>query len=153
MDVKMLQPFFEAASVAVLCVWNNLFVLHLLGYVSTSLHASALYRSSVSLLSIFMFLAFFLRETFSVLVTGLEHLERKSLSIIYLIIAFSVQLMILREIVIELSKPLKPYILMGTAETLANLFSWLWWSASVALEFCMGLLCHRGSWSYWKAPL
>lgn len=151
MDVKM--PFFEAASVAVLCMWSNLFVLHLLGYVSTSLHASALCRSSVSVLSIFMFLASFSRETFSVLVTGLEHLERRSVSIIYLIIAFSVQLMIPQETITELSKILKPYILMDTAVMLANLFSWLWWSASVALEFCMGLLSHRGSWSYWKTPL
>lgn len=104
MNVKMLQPFFEAAFAAVLCMRSNLFVLHLLGYVSTSLCASALYRSLVSMLSISMFLASFLRETFSVLVTGLEHLERKFVSIICLVIAFSVQLMILQEIVIELSK-------------------------------------------------
>lgn len=104
-------------------------------------------QSSLSVLSTFMFVASFLRETFSVLVTGLEHSERKSVSITYVVIAFSVQLMILQEIVTELSKTLKPYILMGTAVTLADLF-WLWWSASVALEFCMGLLCHRGSWSY-----
>lgn len=32
----MLQPFFEAASVAVLGMWSHLFVLHLLGYVSAS---------------------------------------------------------------------------------------------------------------------
>lgn len=50
--------------------------------------------------------SFFLEGDLSVLVTGLEHLERKSVSIIYLIIAFSVQLMILQEIVIELSKTL-----------------------------------------------
>jgi len=100
------------------------------------------------MLSVFRFLVSFLRETFSVLVTGLERLERKSVSITYLIVVFSVQLMILQEIVTELSKTLKPYILMGTAVVLANLFSWLWWSASLVLEFCMGLLCHRGSCSY-----
>lgn len=74
------------------------------------------------MLSTFMFLASFLRETFSVLVTGLERSERKSVSITYVVIAFSVQLMILQEIVTELSKTLKPYILMGTAVTLADLF-------------------------------
>lgn len=60
----------------------------------------------------FYVLASFLREIFSVLVTGLKHLERKSVSIIYLIIASSAQLMILQEIIVELSKTLKAYVLL-----------------------------------------
>lgn len=53
--------------------------------------------------------------------------------------------MILQEIVTKLSEALKPYILMDTAVTLAKLFSWLWWSASV-VGVLHGLLCHCGGW-------
>lgn len=60
-----------------------------------------------------MFLPSFLRETFSVLVTGVEHLERKC-AVIFLVTAFSVQLMILREMMMEPSKTLKPCMLMAS---------------------------------------
>lgn len=94
--------------------------------------------------SIFMLVVSLLREIFSVLVTGLE---QEVYSIINLnLLHFLSSLMILQEIITELSNPLEIYIYInGTALTLATLFSWLWWSASVLLEFCMGLLCSGGS--------
>lgn len=137
----MPQPFFEAASVAVLGVWSHLFVLHLLGYVSASLCASALFQGKD-----FYAPGFFLEG--NLFCPCYWSWAGSLFHYLFKLTAFSVQP---NESSINHywgSNPLKIYIYIyinGTVVTLATLFC-LWWSASVVLEFCMGLLCSGGSW-------